>query len=1465
MEGANSFSKGLHRSNSPNEQPQGSYVDAMNWIRNDSGRLLNEELETKLLTGNFLTETTLLGYCSLKNEFICFLKSYNTTTQKWNSIIGTFTEGIFTEIFNDKNHNYLLNFTKDIDSVARIVSSGNRIVYFVEEDNPIRRFDLDLYISNQTNYDSFEDFNLQLTVKYPKVSTSILEGGTLKASVYSFVTRYIDNSNNKTAWSIPTRLISIVPGDAILTEGDTGASPETSTNKKIRIDIDNVDKNYPLIEVAVLTYTGLGNILTSKSIGVFKNEKTFVDLNSDSDYGIDVDINSVVTTPVYYDSAKCIEQKDKRLILSNITVRKQDDAFQEIANNIVVAYYFDKSVTFDEGRSINSRGHDVSQDSPRSYANTQSGNLVGLGTVDYTGVVDQWYGIDGSGFSIQDTYNNTTNLYKDSTVKKGFQPGETYSFSITPVYSDGSIGYACHIPCNNTVDAFGVLYNTVDNIPRYKTKAYKSSINYPLYMEPALSGPIRHHTLPHDFDPVTYVNGVPTVNILRVSFHNVVIPPAVRSRIQAFIIGYQERTDDSNTSVIDEGMAIPYLKSDKSDTFYNNFLDGHGRVAKSMRDGEDGRSNAWQYPCAMYYSPSTELPNGLRFKEGYKFQVWKYARNYYRNSGRYLQRYSTLRHVKTSGQLIDDDENPFTTNSSAIDTFDAEFFDGNRFSTSNNSFLRTITKVHHNETSNHYTTLSEVGIGTNSKFTIQGGSNFVHIETDGQVFWSNHSINQYGNLGHYCLNAFYNDPDEANSTGNAAIDREKRVFSIYDHDETRVALARVINPITNQYGQISDAQYAILEYVTDFTLTDINVEGDTYYFKHWFTNRSAVRYRPNTDNNSERKWAEFELIAGIWLRSKNNFALRHTDGSSAPFYPNYKTFYQQDSWVTYGANWWQRSLGYNKQYSAINKFKVNFPRPLIFNKEISVYENRTIYSELSFESELTDKYRDLVTTGIYDLPRDKGVITDTFVFNNNLYIHTEYGLWLSYFNPNTTQATSQGEITLGNAGLFTIPSKLVTDLKGGYMGTKDKSGINTPFGRIFIDHHQKKVFMLSSESVEEISDLGLFSFFREFINEDKRYNIGYDWKNKRALITNNSADITEFKNDNYTFNLFFNNTTKENPRNLGILNGKIALTTNSNYPAFPIAPIVWLKFKLEERKRVIINALSQYNSTLKIYTVGQNNQLLLIDNYNLLSTGVFDPSSTHITNANLDKKMTNININLGEGEYYISFESNNQAQRNTRVIKIMGVPDNSLAISYYPKTQTWTSFHDFAPKSYLTMNGYSYAWKENAFYDLSNQNGLRKKSYITFVENTLPDAFKRFDRMEINTMSGGENKLFSPGAVLQENYTFLDKSFTHIHCWTDRQNTTELPLFYSHDYNLMSEYYNDRIPVNYYRSSFHIELPFDAVLNPYDNIFLSSNLDINRQFKSHLKSKFLYTKLSYNEDKPIALSYVKTFFKPAFA
>ena len=1396
MEGVNSFEKGLHRSNSPAEQPEGSYTDALNWIRNDSGRLINEDLENIVHT--FSKETILLGQCPIKNEFICFLKTYNTVDEIWNSVIGTFSEGVYTEIFNDKNHTYKLNFTNSIDSVARIVSSGSRVTYFVEDGNPIRRFDLDSYLFNTGLYDTYEDFNLQLTVKYPKLSTTISTGGTLAATVYSFVSRYIDSSNNKTPWNIPSRVISIVPGDS-LQEDDQGAPPDDTTDKKITVNINDSDLNYPFIEIGVIKYEGITNVKVSKSLGVFRNDSVLnIDFTSNSDLKETIDISSIVDVPIYYNSAKCIEQKDNILLISNLTLKKYDQNFQQVANSIVVTTYIDKK-PIDINRGVKVRGWDISTD---TWNPISGGNLIGFGSADYTGSVNQFYGADGSTNEVLDEWTNNTNWFKDSSTKKGFQPDEVYSFSITPIYNDGSIGFAYHIPCNRT-DFYP--YPTYADIYR-TTKKYESSLEYPEDMNMGTGVPIRHHIMP-SVDPVSNEGNQFYMNILRVKFFNINIPDALKSQIQGYIIGYQQRNKDSNTRIIDEGIAIPYNYYTNDSKYYNGVLNGRGIFYAS--DTLSGRSYVAMgpdNPYAMFYSPSSEL--GLEIKQGYKFSIWKNANHYYYNptataSNKYYEYTSILRH----------------TNPDDVSTYDAQFFDGNKIS-QGEGYTSTITNSLKNNTYYDHQKLNVI----DGKFIMGGGHNYIHIETEGQI-WRN---TPYNNI--------YNIVPERITTEDDPFSR-KRIVEI-EYFKQQLAMARVTNEIPNQYGNVYNAEYLVAETILDPTQTEVEVEGDTYTFKHWYNIRSIHKQNVNGTD----RYFNFDYVAGIWLRSQNNFALRHRADGEAPYYPETKVFFEANTSAStsmFGVYWWLRSLGYNKQYSVLNNFKLNFPKPLLFS-ENNVFANRTIYSVQSFESELTDQYRVFPAFQYHDIPKDRGAITDTFVFNNNLFHHTEYGLWLSYFNPNTIQSTTQGDVVLGNAGIFRIPSKIVLDIKGGYMGTLDKSGINTPFGRIFIDHSQKKIFLFDGASPVEISDLGLFSHFRNYISSENagKYFFGYDWENKRILLSLSSITNNAVRP---TFTNPFNNTF-ETARDLEELDSPIKTRYGNTSTIF--------KLYVSYEKLIKISVAVAAEASLKIFKLidGQREEI-----QNITIPGSFAAETFYIQNINFDI-----------GQYYIQILT---SSTTLRLIDFMSYPYDKLSISYYPKTQTWTSFHDFTPNSYLTLNGSSYAYNEenSSFYNLKNINGIKKNSYITFVTNSSPDAFKRFDRIEMNTMSGGKDGKYFPGSVLKDNYDFIDKSFSHIHCWTDRQNSTQLPFLYSHNYDIMSEYYNDKIPANYYRSSFHAELPMDAVINPYINIFHGENLDINAEFKSHLKSKFLYTKLSYKDTSPLVLNYVKTFFKPTVA
>lgn len=1317
MEGINSFEKGLHRSNSPQEQPEGSYVDALNWIRNDSGRLVNEELEEFVQN---LPDHILLGYTPINDEFICFFQVGA------NSEIGVFNKKNtlkYKYVFNDSVHSYKLNFTKTIDCVARIVSTGDRVVYFVEENQPARRFNLDTYSPTNTTYDTVEDFSLLLTYKVPYCQLKVNDtGGGLNSGVYSVILRYRDEINNKTTFNIPTSFISITddiaPTNLGLTFSDSidGCAPETPTTKSIDITLKHVDPNYKFIEVVIITYVGLDNALTIKSLGVYPNlEGSKVSFSSLLQLQDAVPTEEITEIPKFYNSAKSIEQKDNILILSNLTSKSYNSAFQAVANNIEL-FWGVKTYSVNALKNINSKGQTdtgTSWRQPWDYRVNHYPNLDD-GVCELPRPIQPLSGVTTI---IDSAPVGQHNIYQDPTVPKGFTRGEVYSFSITPIYKDGSIGFSYHIP--------GKPANP--NEPR-RLKAWPSQEPYPAYMNLPPGTTIKHHQMP-DFIDTNGLGYLENINILQVSATNIDFGN-LKDSIQGYIIGYQQRNNDTNTRIIDYGFMRPYLRwtGTATDTttnrYRNSFFTGGAEFSSYRRSGNTGSAGDWtakssfsaKSPYAQYYSIDT-LYLKKQINANYYIQEIGKGINAVRN--RYPARTTpNANSFETFPAQHWSSEIPLLITKSLTElpqSYLYLFFEEGYQTYYTNPKLVKIDNAQFVPS----TTISEAPV-TIGPITVVQGSRFWHIEvtSPNKAFSNDFDID-------YKIDRYQGTPNDGNR------------MAVYSNPSIR--LTRIVNDIPTQYGRLENAEY--IPSVVVFDDQPLNIlrpavlllEGDTYvcktFMRKWDLAVSAADFASNSEGNSS-PWFDAHMLIGMYTESQNNLALRYKETNGVDYYPKNRLI-----WGTTAPNigiMRQPEAGdsfpYNKQYSALNNIKVNISKPLFFT-DVTEYPNRSIYSNKSFESEVVDQYRVFPVNQFHDIPKDRGPITDTFVFNNTFFHHTEYGLWQSFVNPNTTQATSQGEITLGNAGVFKIPSKLILDIKGGYMGTLDKSGTNTPFGRVFLDHHQGKIFLFTGEAPVEISDLGLFSFFREFVNTTDKYSMGYDWANKRLLISNQEKTI-----------------------------------------------------------------------------------------------------------------------------------------------------------SFYPKTQTWTSLHNFAPTAYLTLNGSSYAWKNagTSFYNLDNSSGVRKQAHITLVENTQPDAFKRFDRIEINTMSGGVGGIFEPGSILDtSSYEFKDQSFTHIHTWTDRQNSTELAFAYSHDYNtnFLNSYDPSKVPVNYYKSSFHAELPLDAVIDPYKNIFDNTpntgNLNINADFRTHMKAKFLYTKLSYKNtvinginippDKPLVLNYVKTYFRPTVA
>jgi hypothetical protein len=1578
MEGVNSFEKGLHRTNSPHEQPEGSYVDALNWVRNDSGRLINEELEEAVQN---LPNYILVGYTPINDEFICFFKVGA------NSEIGTFSKTTgYISIFNDKNHTYKLNFTNSIDCVARIINTGERVVYFVEEVNPIRRFNLDEYLKSLSTptpaYNVLKDFNLLLDYTMPYCTLDVKTGGGLSSGVYSIVLRYRTEQNNKTICNIPSRFISITDGEdlrIIYSDKIDGCAPGTQTDKSIHITTKHVDTNYPYIEPIVITYTGTANNLVIKSLGVYDNIENNVIIFSDElQLKEDVPTVEITENAFFYESAKCIEQKDNVLILSNLTSKKYDNRYQDVANKIKLVWYVEKYTLYSP-RAINSAGK-VRANNPELIWDYRGSPIANVPT--------QVFYDPFNSLVIDATDYWQSNIYQDPTVKKGFTRGEVYSFSITPIYNDGSTGFAYHIPAQadtTTVNRLKV-WTSAEEYPDYMKQYNFNSNNY-----------IQHHQMPdfdetgplggHTYDTLEKIYQNSYINILRVKAEDIDFG-SLTPFIQGYIIGYQQRNSDLNTSIIDYGFIRPYMQENFNANYIPSFFSGNSlfhteNVTWSIHHSLQSKSKYWMYhsPDTTYldktlstsysiekigysvnqvpnyydnanasntvrydipYLTASRISNGLAYDStsSYKFEYqyqWEYTdgtfsvisyvddlekvdANYnasYIRKTLFVNLYivskptsfdpfvNPVRSIisvasrtipvisdtstaivpilqKQTITIFDDRDIPTVDYSGStnrlfvFEGIEALVYDGVGTTpgtwkvashVATNVATVTISSTASTNETGSYARISALsGLTANSanvvfnitgskkdgtsftttitlliykKFSSLSGNSFpikesiynirliLNDKTDnidrpfivfhsGNLPLTPQTYNSYlplllgktatndNNPRHYFFfeeGKFIHCPNDAkkieevvfvpdvsaagpvqlenaeikiveaskyvhlrvDKTGNYLIDDtflnqylyrgfsgtgnnlQYRIFmkdgvstanvvNFYMTETITIPIARIVNRTKTQYSTLQRAEYipSIVRFDNEvLNNNSIEIEGDTYVCKTFMNRYDFARSNGATAiSTATGEDIGAYMIIGFFVESQNNLALRYQETNTGLYYPQNRTLKSPDpnqgvgildvphtSWV----------FSYNKQYSKQNNVKVNITIPSFF-KEVTKFPNRSIYSYTAFESDIVDRYRIFPPNQFHDIPKDRGEIKDTFVFNNTFFHHTEYGLWQSFFNPNTTQATSQGEIVLGNGGIFKLPSKLVLDIKGGYMGTLDKSGTNTPFGRVFLDHAQGKIFLFSGEAPVEISDLGLFPFFREFVNTNDKYSMGYDWVNKRLLISN----ITQEK-----------------------------------------------------------------------------------------------------------------------------------------------------AISFYPKTQTWTSLHNFAPTAYLTLNGSSYAWQDSDafFYNLSNSNDRRKNSYITFVENTQPDAFKRFDRIEMNTMSGGSGGIVNPGSIPDAtNYTFNNNSFTHIHTWTDRQNSTELVFAYSNDYNtnFLNSYDPSKVPVNYYRSSFHAELPLDAVIDPNKNIFDNrllpqGNLDINTDFRTHMKGKFLYTKLSYKNigntivDKPLVLNYIKTFFKPTVA
>jgi hypothetical protein len=369
---------------------------------------------------------------------------------------------------------------------------------------------------------------------------------------------------------------------------------------------------------------------------------------------------------------------------------------------------------------------------------------------------------------------------------------------------------------------------------------------------------------------------------------------------------------------------------------------------------------------------------------------------------------------------------------------------------------------------------------------------------------------------------------------NSVSGRDRYDLTIANFSFTKSVHSRYLSNLrvhlTAQYGTLDNKEYSIIDSFY-FNLNQITFVGDKIYFgsqPYFFAfNGDTFVCQFSYRNSAAFRWvgAGFDyqgILADHHLRTVTSFFVecatnaeyRHREldqngNYGPPYWPNPTgtpySVSDPDSVWGYDSVAGQ-AKGYNEQYSLLSNTKPTFSfglNPLFVNR----FPTRTIYSQFSEEGEQQDRYRIFLPNDYHDLPKHSGEITNQFVWNGELYLHTSASLWRTFFNSMGAIASTLGEVYLGTGKVFAKPSQELFSLDGGYAGCQHKWGsVTTPFGHFFVDAQNAKVFLLT-DTLEEISYEGRMSkwFLSNLQLQQNPYSAGHPLYNPN--FNNNPANL----------------------------------------------------------------------------------------------------------------------------------------------------------------------------------------------------------------------------------------------------------------------------------------------------------------------------------------------------------------------
>ena len=321
--------------------PNGSYIHAENMVQLDEdgniSGLINERgfLEHLTLPEGF----KVIGKTVLDKDIILFLKGSG-------SLIGTVRDGVYTTLVPSNgdllNNELGFNINYPIDATARILATGDRMVYFTDNLNPMRYVNLD----NPPPVGQIED-NIQIIQEQKLTRIDLKEiletTGNLRIGMYHFITRYVTEDLTPISFGIPSQGVPMV--DETRSQGSFEYDGEYQdygkVNKSIVLSLSNVDTSYPYIQVVVVYYEGSSNTPVAEALPIRNiTSDQFDFVYSGDEETTPITQEELRVLPISYTVAKAVCQKDDRLFWSNLKDNSQeyDEELQKLFNNCTVEY-----------------------------------------------------------------------------------------------------------------------------------------------------------------------------------------------------------------------------------------------------------------------------------------------------------------------------------------------------------------------------------------------------------------------------------------------------------------------------------------------------------------------------------------------------------------------------------------------------------------------------------------------------------------------------------------------------------------------------------------------------------------------------------------------------------------------------------------------------------------------------------------------------------------------------------------------------------------------------------------------------------------------------------------------------------------------------------------------------------------------------------------------------------------------